>query len=227
MKALLLIAVAASLAEDTAFRVLEKSFDDGDVSYLVVDARSGALMACRGFEPNQPIPLGSLMKPFAALAWGAAHGFRYPEYYCRGEQDGCWLPRGHGRVGLREAIAHSCNAYFRRLATEDVSRCAARFGLSPPEESAPPEARIGLGAGWKVAPVSLARAYAELAARAGEPGFGEILAGLALAAREGTGSVIGSRALAKTGTAPCSSPRPDAGDGFVMVLYPAERPERP
>ena len=130
---------------------------------------------------------------------------------------------------FRAALAVSCNEYFLNLARgvdpQTLAVVAAKFGLTAPSEDSP-EARIGLGTSWAVTPVGLARAYAELAARSGEPRVGEILAGLKMAAESGTASAVGRGAMAKTGTAPCVSERRDAGDGFALVIDPAEAPRR-
>jgi hypothetical protein len=53
---------------------------------------------------------------------------------------------------------------------------------------------------------------------------------MALSAEAGTTSAIeralgGRAALAKSGTAPCIHSRHAPGDGYVMVLYPAESPQ--
>jgi cell division protein FtsI/penicillin-binding protein 2 len=45
-----------------------------------------------------------------------------------------------------------------------------------------------------------------------------------MAAESGTAKALGRGVLAKTGTAPCVAPRMHAGDGFTMVLDPAEAP---
>jgi cell division protein FtsI/penicillin-binding protein 2 len=193
-------------------------------SYLLLDARSGAVIRENWPDAARPVPLGSLVKPFTALAYAETHGFRYPEYECRGEN--CWLARGHGRLGIREAIAYSCNAYFLKLAaaTRNAGDLAARFGIPGPGPDAPPAERVGLGDGWRATPVAIARAYAELAARRGAPGVDELLAGMALSATIGTGNAIHASALVKTGTAPCvHSPRMP-GDGYVIALCPAEAP---
>jgi len=193
-------------------------------SYLLLDARTGAVLQETWPGAARPVPLGSLVKPFTALAYAETHGFRYPEFECRG--DLCWLPRGHGRLGIREAIAHSCNAYFLRLAAETKSAgdLAARFGIPGPGPDSPPAELVGLGDGWRAAPLDIARAFCELAARRGAPGVDELLDGMALSAAIGTGNAIHARALVKTGTAPCVHPRRMPGDGYVIALYPAEAP---
>src|ERR1019366_156758 len=106
---------------------------------------------------------------------------------------GCWLARGHGKLRFREALAHSCNAYFLNLARAvdptTLFVVAAKFGIPAPAADTA-ETRIGLGKDWKISPVALARAYCELAARRSEPRVEEILAGLTPAAPFGTARPI-------------------------------------
>jgi cell division protein FtsI/penicillin-binding protein 2 len=169
------------------------------------------------------VPVGSLVKPFLALAYGG----EFPEFVCKGAADRCWLTRGHGKLGFEDALAQSCNAYFLNLARgvdhATLSVTAAKFGIPPPGSDLA-EARIGLGTDWRIPPLALARAYAELASRAGEARVDEILAGLRKAAESGTAKALGRGVLAKTGTAACVAERRDAGDGFAVVLEPAEAP---
>ena len=56
-----------------------------------------------------------------------------------------------------------------------------------------------------------------------------ILEGLALSAQKGTAKAVdaalpGMTALAKTGTAPCTHKKKAPGDGFALVMFPAEHP---
>jgi hypothetical protein len=219
--ALLSLLAVQPLDEQSLVRVLESYAADG-VSWILLDAGSGRLAGERWPKAEQPAPAGSLVKPFTALAYGAAHAYRYPVHQC---STGCWLERGHGRVGLVEALAQSCNSYFERIAGEttrdDVQAAALRYGIEPPLSSA---SLIGRGDGWRVAPLRLARAYCELARRAGEPGVDEVLAGLAAAAARGTARAVGAGVLAKTGTAPCTHSPRAPGDGFTIVLFPARHP---
>ena len=182
---------------------------------------------------SQPLPMGSLLKPFTALAYGEAHGFHYPEYVCRGQAGGCWRPRGHGRIGLTQAVAHSCNAYFCALAAqvpaEDLSAVLTRYGMKVTHAADSASAKIGVGKGWRVPPLEMARAYLALASRSGDPGAQDLAAGMLLSARLGTGSAVdsalgGNRARVKTGTAPCLHAHKLPGDGYAVVLYPAESP---
>jgi cell division protein FtsI/penicillin-binding protein 2 len=181
----------------------------------------------RGFS-DQPIPPGSLLKPFAALAWLEANAFEPPTEACDGE--GCWLPSGHGVITLTAALAHSCNRYFSRLSAslsyEQIAGVALRYGLQPPPGDAP-ETWWGWGDGWALRPASLLEAYAELVRRSSH-GNALVVEGLRRAAAVGTAAGVGRRlaapALAKTGTAPCRHVRRSAGDGLAIILYPADNP---
>jgi len=163
------------------------------------------------------------VKPFTALAYDRP----FPEFVCTGKASRCWLPKGHGREGFRTALAQSCNAYFLNLArdvdTDRLAVTAAKFGIPGPHGERA-EDRIGLGDAWRIPPIALVNAYAELAARHEESRVAEILSGMELAAQSGTAKAIGNNALAKTGTAPCIANRKHAGDGFSIALAPAVAP---
>lgn len=196
--------------------------------YLLLDAHTGAVISQDWPDSERPVPLGSLVKPFTALAFAETHRFAYPQFECKGQSSGCWSPRGHGRIEMKQAIAWSCNAYFLALSAavriEDVASLASRFGLRGPAPGSAASTLVGLGDGWETSPLSVARAYCELAARAGAPGVDELLAGMALSATIGTGSAVGASALVKTGTAPCVHSRKTPGDGYTIVLYPKDAP---
>src|SRR5438477_13202460 len=104
--------LAADLSTQTARLVLERQFTNPDISYIAMDS-SGEIIAQRW--DDEPVPVGSLIKPFTALAYRHAHA-AYPEFVCRGSAGGCWRPRGHGRIGISTAVAQSCNAYFGQMA---------------------------------------------------------------------------------------------------------------
>lgn len=223
-----------SLFAQSAAQILQREFTGREVSFLLLDARTGALLASRWDDADHPIPLGSLVKPFLALAYGEEHQFRYPTHFCHGDAGGCWLPRGHGEVGVTAAIAGSCNSYFRMLAAgmtgADIVPAARRLGLDlPAPELAGPEL-IGVENHWLVSPMHMAHAYLELNRRRDQPGVREVMAGMAQSARRGTGAEVDralqhSNALVKTGTAACSHRDRAPGDGFVVALVPAEQPE--
>jgi len=228
-------AASAALRQQSTARLLEQRFPEQDLSYLLLDARTGDQIAARWENASQPVPMGSLLKPFTALAYGEAHSFHYPEYVCGGRAGGCWRPRGHGRIGLTQAVAHSCNAYFRALAAQvpaaDLSAVLARYGVSATDLTDSASAKIGVGRGWKVPPLEMARAYLALASRSGDSGADDLAAGMLLSARLGTGSAVDSAlgpplagARVKTGTAPCLHSHKLPGDGYAVVLYPSESP---
>jgi cell division protein FtsI/penicillin-binding protein 2 len=129
---------------------------------------------------------------------------------------------------LKTAIAHSCNAYFLELASgvngEALDTVTRTFSLTSPDLGSGPGTLIGLGAMWRVSPLSIALAYLELAARSAEPGVGMLLAGMALSAKLGTGRGAGAAAYVKTGTATCLDELKHPGDGFAIALYPTNTP---
>jgi cell division protein FtsI/penicillin-binding protein 2 len=192
------------------------------VDYIAIDVNTRVVIAEHWANPAIAIPVGSLVKPFLAMAYDRS----FPEFVCKGKASRCWLPKGHGHEGFREALAQSCNAYFLNLARDvdanTLAITAAKFGIPAPMGDRAEE-RIGFGDAWRISPIALVNAYAELAARREEPRVAEILSGMELAARSGTAKAIGKNVLAKTGTAPCVN-RKHAGDGFAIVLAPAVSP---
>lgn len=217
---------AASLPDQSAAIVLERAFPDTGISYLLLETATGRVIASRWDRPEEPAPIGSLVKPFTALAYGETHDFQFPVFNCDGND--CWLPQGHGRMTITTAIAHSCNAYFLDLALDvqpdALETVARRFSLHPPEPWSLPPALIGLHGSWRIPPRSIARAYSELATRSTDPGVPEMLTGMALSARSGTGRAAGVGAYVKTGTAPCIHEPHQMGDGFTIALYPTDTP---
>src|SRR5580700_11194768 len=180
-----------SLFAQSASEALNRDFPHRDISFLLLDANTGRVLASRWDHPDSPIPMGSLVKPFAALAYGEQHDFQYPAHKCRGTATGCWLPRGHGEIGLTSAIAHSCNSYFRMLTANltatDVAPIAEHFGIEAPDRDASGPALAGVGSRWQISPLRMAGAYLELTRRREQPGVREILAGMAQSAQRGTG----------------------------------------
>jgi hypothetical protein len=224
----------SSLFAQSAAEALDRDFPSHDISFLLLDAHTGGVLASRWDHPDAPIPMGSLLKPFVALAYGEQHEYHYPSHICRGTSTGCWLPRGHGEVDLTSAIDHSCNSYFRMLTADltaaDVSPTAARFGLDRPSPETSGAELAGLGTRWRTSPLRLARAYLELVRERQQPGVSQVLEGMALSARQGTGAEVHRvfpfpNALVKTGTAACTHSRRAPGDGFTVVLEPADDPQ--
>ncbi len=228
-----------TLFRQSVTRLLDRELSDReasghDTSFLLFDVKTGSLLASRWENPQSPIPMGSLVKPFTALAYGKVHEFRYPTHHCAGQASGCWLPHGHGEVGVTSAIAYSCNSYFRMLTTamsgDQMAPTAEEFGLDMPPPGLGGPALSGLGGEWQISPLHLARAFLELNRRREQSGVREVLAGMAESARTGTGAAVGRglnpvTALVKTGTAACTHSKHAPGDGFVVTLVPASQPE--
>lgn len=227
-------ALHVPLFHQSAIPILEREFSTPDISFLLLDAESGAVISSHWDDPEKPIPLGSLVKPFTALAYAEHHNFRYPTLLCRGEASGCWRKQPHGELGIVSATAQSCNSYFRSLAASldgnDLLPIAERFSVEPPNAALTGAPLMGLGDRWRIAPMHMAQAYLELSRRRSQPGVRELFEGMAIASRTGTGAGVGAAllrgsALVKTGTAVCTHPRHAPGDGFVLALAPEEKPE--
>ncbi len=209
------LAVAATAREYS----IESLLNASSLEYVLLRAGASSVVGLRWRDAERPAPLGSLVKPFLALAYGSSHGWEFPQLDC----SGCWLPRGHGRLDVRRALAQSCNSYFLRIASmtarEDVERVAGCYGLTMPGDTSA-EALIGGRAGWRATPLQTALAYNELAQRRGEPGVTLIFDALRQCAEMGTASGIGAGAAAKTGTAPCVHADRAPGDGLVATILP-------
>jgi len=225
---------AHTLFSDSAVEILQREYGATEISYLLFEAKSGALLASHWERYEEPIPLGSLVKPFTALAYAQAHDFHYPVYECKGKASGCWQEQGHGKLNITGAVSVSCNAYFRRLAenvtAEQLAPITDVFGLEVPEANFVSSNLIGLGEQWRISPLHMARAYLELYRRKEQPGIREILDGMRESGERGTGAAVDRQlkygaALVKTGTAPCTHSRRAPADGFTLVLAPADEPE--
>jgi cell division protein FtsI/penicillin-binding protein 2 len=227
-------AATQSLFSQSAADILQRDYIRDDTSYLLLDAHSGALLASHWDDYQKPIPLGSLVKPFTALAYADGHAFRFPVYECRGKAGGCWQPAPHGSLDITAAVSVSCNAYFLQMAQvvslEQVNPVARSFGLEMPDANSTSPSLIGLGEQWRISPIHMAQAYLELVRRKNQPGVAPILEGMRLSARRGTGAAVDRQlrhasALVKTGTAVCTHSPRSAADGFVLALVPADQPE--
>jgi cell division protein FtsI/penicillin-binding protein 2 len=223
-----------SLFSQSAVEILRRNYSKSEASYLLLDAKSGAVLASHWDNSQRPVPLGSLVKPFTALAYAEAHDFRYPIYECKGKSNGCWQPKPHGKLDITAALSVSCNAYFRRLAEgvtlEQLKPVALAFGLEFPDADSTSETLFGLGDQWRISPMHMAQAYLELYRRKDQPGVSQILEGMRQSALGGTGAAVDrqlkhAKALVKTGTAPCTHSPWAPADGFVLALVPEDRPE--
>ena len=193
-----------------------------NLEILVLELRTHQTLADTFAHPQTPIPIGSLVKPFLAVAYLKTHADS-PTIVCHGHSDRCWKPVGHGSLTLTQAIAQSCNAYFLAIA-RDIQPTDIPY-LPPPPPNASPDTLVGLNPSWRISPEALANAYAELLSSQPPPA---ILTGMRDSARRGTANRIGPHpggVLAKTGTAPCvDRPCKATGDGLVIAAVPADHP---
>ena len=216
---------ALDLHAQATAAALDKKFPSPDLSFLVLDEQ-GQVMAQRWDEPAREVPIGSLTKPFVAVAYGRTHD-SFPQYRCEGKKT-CWLQRGHGTLGIRDAIAFSCNSYFHQLVASAEPDFATptleSFGLNSRAWTQDKQ-----GPGGKAAPLALVHAYLELAKHSHEEAVVPVLKGMELSAQKGTAATVHLElprlpALAKTGTAPCTHRKKAPGDGFALVMAPADHP---
>ncbi len=195
------------------------------LSWLLMDVRTGQMIASRWSDADRSIPVGSLTKPFVALAYAQTH-VAFPRYTCAGTSSRCWLPKGHGTLSLEQAFTFSCNSYFLQLAKETsqaaIRAVALQYSLPAPPPLSTPAQLIGLDSGWRIAPLELGRAYVHMA---NQLDTGSIRDGMRQAALTGTADALAAEdALAKTGTAHCVHDCLASGDGLVVALTPSERP---
>src|SRR5580658_6704258 len=59
----------SSLFAQSAAEALSRDFPSSDISFLLLDAHTDRVLASRWDHPDAPIPMGSLLKPFTALAY--------------------------------------------------------------------------------------------------------------------------------------------------------------
>ena len=203
---------------------------------LVWTLRDGAIVAAPEIAGSASLPVGSIQKLWVARAWAETHpgGDLPPTYRCT-SRSACWLPGGHGEVGLRRAVAVSCNTYFLALARatpgialERVFRDAGFEVTGPvgPGRSVGLLSLVGLDAGAKVSvkPETLLRAFHDLATSpwpTRDDVRGALLAGMRDASEVGTGAASAIQGvLMKTGTVPSVDGRPLSTSGWVIAADP-------
>jgi cell division protein FtsI/penicillin-binding protein 2 len=188
---------------------------------------AGEVRETNWVDAQKPFSLGSLLKPFLALAYLSTHA-QAPVIECRGAAAGCWHAQGHGRQDMIAALANSCNVYFLEVAA-NIERAALdltclSYGLSIPAREMSATRLIGLDEGWPQSRIATARAFAALAGNSRDLHVQTVLAGMARCARAGTGSAVKLTCFAKTGTAHCGHLKSGRGDGYAVAMYPLDQP---
>jgi cell division protein FtsI/penicillin-binding protein 2 len=211
------------LHAQAAAAMLARDFTSPDLSYLLLDEH-GRIIAQRWEHAERDVPVGSLVKPFLAVAYGQTHQ-TFPRFRCVGKKT-CWLARGHGTLQIRDAIAFSCNSYFHQLVASAGSNFERAYKSFDLHGDLRPQASPSSGT---AAPLRLVQTYLELTRRSHDPAVMPVLQGLALSAQKGTGKAAGeglpnTPMLVKTGTAPCTHAKRAPGDGFALLMAPAGHP---
>jgi cell division protein FtsI/penicillin-binding protein 2 len=201
MKLAVLLLAELLVRQSVAARISSRTFP---AEYVFYDARRNAVVL---EQFSEPVPVGSLMKPFLAVARKGP----YPVLECDRSQ--CW--RSHGRIGMKEAIAHSCNSYFLQwlhdTSADDLNPGLQAMGLPAFASNATARTFIGLEGDYRVAPEALLRAFAYLT---------PVHDALKLAVEQGTLKLANIDAIGKTGTAACTHARKEQGDGFALLWSP-------
>ena len=223
------LAQSKSLFAQSAQAALEKASDtqaaSSRLSWLLMDVSTGQMIASRWSDADRAIPVGSLTKPFVAVAYARTHD-GFPHFACAGKSGRCWLHKGHGTLSFEQALTFSCNSYFLQLAKETspaaIRAVALEYSLPAPPILATPAQLIGLDSGWRIPPLELGRAYVRMA---NHLDTASIRNGMRQAALTGTADALAAEdALAKTGTAHCVHECLATGDGLVVALTPSEGP---
>jgi cell division protein FtsI/penicillin-binding protein 2 len=196
--------------------MLDHAFPSPRVEYLILDLRTGRIVAMRWPDAEAAVPVGSLLKPFLALAYGQLRpGFagsaragsdEFPVVQCHGKGDGCWRPAGHGSVALERALAVSCNAYFLFLAKELIAagsageqaleRVSVAYGLPAPPFAATAATLVGVTPEWRVSPLALSHAYAALMVQPQDAVVRRLARGMVLAGQPGgTAAALGGHGV--------------------------------
>src|SRR3954470_23100460 len=94
--ALAFLLIGGGLYDQSIEKVLDRQFRDSAISYLLLNTATGEVVAQRWQRPERPVPAGSLVKPFVALA--ASSNGKFPVLTC--DPKNCWLRKGHGEMDI-------------------------------------------------------------------------------------------------------------------------------
>lgn len=136
---------------------------------LIVSTETGKILgSANGDLLDKNYPSGSLAKVFTTIAYYQNHRKNFPVLQCPAtlpsDPNGCWDRKGHGQVGIVEAIGHSCNVYFtqlsKRTSPEFFRKTLKQFDLPDAKGVEDIQAvMVGKSLDWTVSPLLLLRAY--------------------------------------------------------------------
>lgn len=244
---LLAVAIVPVAAQMRRFPAIERR---GNVVALVADVGSGRIIGgarlSEAFEQRfHPASIFKIALAEVALRSGGVS--RLGAYLCTGRDtvggriDKCWTPKGHGRIGLEQAVAHSCNLYFRALSRlvsrQEIIQSARRLGMlsssgfpgsSEPDATPRLDDENILGEAFHVSAAQLLRMAITLARRDVTAGarFEPLHRGLRRCVSEGTAreaSLRGMPIAGKTGT-DGETGRPGHTAGWFIGYAPADHP---
>jgi cell division protein FtsI/penicillin-binding protein 2 len=149
------------------------SLPDPHAAFVVVSVQSGKILRQQNLQTlEKPYPPGSLMKVFTTIAFYQQSGNHFPVFQCpatlASDPAGCWDRHGHGEVHITDALAHSCNVYFRQLAEkvspETFQQTLKAFQLPEKLQQEKNIRKIMTGStiDWTVSPMLLLRAYCSM-----------------------------------------------------------------
>ena len=143
-----------------------------DPAYMLISVQNGKILKQDHPEIlTKQYPPGSLIKIFTTIAYYQQYGNHFPVFRCpatlASDPNGCWDRNGHGEVHITDAIAFSCNIYFRQLAAQIspavFEQTLKKFQLGETlqtlDEDAARKIMTGNSLEWSVSPALLLRAY--------------------------------------------------------------------
>jgi stage II sporulation protein D len=219
---------------------------DPNAAFVVVSVQSGKILSEENLQILQKqYPPGSLIKVFTTIAFYEQYGNHFPVFQCppslASDPAGCWDRKGHGEVDITDAIAHSCNVYFRQLAEkispETFQQTLQKFQIAQNLNQEPDIHKIMTGNTliWTVSPMKLLQAYCSIFNSTVplddklrtilQRGLSESSEkGTSLEARKASGHAL----LGKTGTSLLWEDGKinwRSTQGWWIGLYPAQKPE--
>ena len=232
----------------TSLHASQLPLPDPNAAFVIVSVQSGKILSEENLQILQKqYPPGSLIKVFTTIAFYEQYGDHFPVFQCppslASDPSGCWDRHGHGEVHIADALAHSCNVYFRQLAEkispETFQKTLQKFQLTKNldglQEQEIRKIMTGNTLNWTVSPLMLLQAYCSIF-NATVPLDGTLRTilqrGLSESSEKGTSlearKASGHALLGKTGTSLLWEDGKinwRSTQGWWIGLYPARNPE--